>query len=80
MKSSRPTIESLRQAWGRDVARERDMATIALYEEFVAGRSQSVDEQTWQDLGMDQVFAAGTLAATGSGGWSAASTAMPAES
>ncbi len=58
MKSSRPTIESLRQAWGRDVARERDMATIALYEEFVAGRSQSVDEQTWQDLGMDQVFAA----------------------
>jgi len=57
MRNSSRKLEELRQRWGKEIARERAMAAIALYHQFTAKSHRTVDEQTWQDLGMDDVFA-----------------------
>jgi len=50
-------LAELRKDWGREIARERDMDVIATYHVSVAGNQKVVDGQTWQDLGMDDLFA-----------------------
>ena len=50
-------LTELRQSWGREISRERPMDVIAMYHASVAGDRRAVDNQTWQDLGMDDLFA-----------------------
>ena len=49
-------LEKIRAAWGQEIARERDLETIGLYHRFRAAGQQTVDDQTWEDLGLDEVF------------------------
>jgi hypothetical protein len=51
------SLRELRQNWGREIARERDFGAIARYHAAVAQGHAVVDERTWQDLGMDDLFA-----------------------
>jgi hypothetical protein len=55
---SKALLAKFRQSWGHEISRERKMDAIALYHDFTCGDHKTVDEQTWQDLGMDEVFAA----------------------
>jgi len=50
-------LEKIRAVWGREIPRDRDLGAIGQYYRFVAGDHKTVDEQTWQDLAMDEVFA-----------------------
>jgi hypothetical protein len=50
-------LAELRRDWGREIERERDMDVIATYNVLVARDQKVVDNQTWQDLGMDDLFA-----------------------
>lgn len=43
--------------WGKEVSRERFTFQIARYHELVAIGRTTVDETTWQDLAMEDVFA-----------------------
>jgi hypothetical protein len=47
----------LQNSWGKEVIRERFTFQIARYHDLVKGGRATVDETTWQDLGMDEVFA-----------------------
>ena len=47
----------LRRSWGKEVIRDRYPFQIARYHEHTAIGRTTVDEATWQDLGMDEVFA-----------------------
>ena len=49
----------LREGWGQPHDRERDMTAIAAYHRVLNAGSQTVvDDRTWSDLLMDDVFAA----------------------
>ena len=50
-------LTELRQHWGREISRERNMGVIAMYHASVSDDCKTVDNQTWQDLGMDDLFA-----------------------
>ena len=50
-------LTELRQNWGREISRERAMEVIAMYHASVADDRKRVDSQTWEDLGMDDLFA-----------------------
>jgi hypothetical protein len=50
-------LADLRRAWGKPVARERDMEQITRYHDLVAREASTVDQATWQDLAMDELFA-----------------------
>ena len=49
--------DALQAAWGKEVLRERYPYQLSRYHDLVAGGRVSVDEATWQDLGMEEVFA-----------------------
>jgi hypothetical protein len=50
-------LEALRRDWGKPVARERDLFLIGLLHHLGPEAGTPVDEVTWQDLAMDDVFA-----------------------
>jgi len=50
-------LTELRQNWGREILRERNMDVIAMYHSSVSRNRKTVDNRTWQDLGMDDLFA-----------------------
>lgn len=50
-------LAGLRRDWGRGIERERNMDVIATYHVSVARDKRVVENQTWQDLGMDDLFA-----------------------
>lgn len=56
--SSPPASNTLRERWGHEISRERDMETIAFIHQVKPATADEVDSQTWQDLAMDDVFAA----------------------
>jgi hypothetical protein len=47
----------LRRLWGQEISRERDMDVIAMYHASIRTDQSAVDQQTWQDLNMDDLFA-----------------------
>ena len=49
-------LARLRQAWGQDRDRPRNLAVIALYHFLLARPETEVDPETWADLNMDEVF------------------------
>ena len=50
-------VKKLRSAWGRPLDRERDLVAIAAYHRGRAGdASRALDDRTWDDLNMDDVF------------------------
>ena len=55
-KGRRKCVEP-RERWGKEVARDRDMDRIGLYHRTLECAQAKVDERTWQDLGMDDLFA-----------------------
>jgi hypothetical protein len=55
-KGSDATLERLRQSWGKEITRERDFGLIALFHRFYPSNCRRVDDQTWNDLAMDEVF------------------------
>ena len=50
-------LTELQQNWGREISRVRNMDVIGMYHASVANGLRTVDHQTWQDLGMDDLFA-----------------------
>jgi len=48
---------SQKQAWGKAIIRDRFPFQITRYHDLVVGVRATVDETTWQDLGMEEVFA-----------------------
>lgn len=48
---------TLRRSWGKEVVRERFSFQISRYHALVVDGRATVDETTWQGLGMDEVFA-----------------------
>ena len=50
-------VVELRRSWGKEVSRERNMDLIAMYHLLLAEHRETVDDQEWQDLAMDEVFA-----------------------
>jgi hypothetical protein len=57
-RGRRGRLAALRAAWGKPVARERDMMLIATLHDLKEGAGPTVDELTWRDLALDDVFAA----------------------
>ena len=54
----RRLLARLRREWARPVTRTRDMAAISQYHVALAGDdATSVDERTWRDLNLDDVYA-----------------------
>lgn len=51
-------LAALRQTWGQAVARVREPAIIGLFHRWVPGQQPTVDDTTWGDLDLDNVFAA----------------------
>lgn len=51
-----PTL-SRKESWGKDIARERFSFQISRYHDLVVEGRPTVDETTWRDLGMEEVFA-----------------------
>lgn len=47
----------LQNVWGKEVVRDRFFFQISRYHDLVVGDRAVVDEITWQDLGMNEVFA-----------------------
>jgi len=50
-------LADVRKNWSREISRERNMDVIAMYHISVAAKHRTVDAQTWEDLGMDELFA-----------------------
>jgi len=48
--------EALRRSWGKDVVRDRYSFQITRYHDLVVAGRTVVDDATWQDLGMGEVF------------------------
>jgi hypothetical protein len=53
----RRRLMELRETWGQEISRPRNMDAISLYHTSVAAGRSTVDDRTWQDLGMDDLFA-----------------------
>jgi hypothetical protein len=53
----RRRLVDLRETWGQEISRPRNMDAISLYHTSVAAGRSTVDDRTWQDLGMDDLFA-----------------------
>lgn len=51
-------LVALRQSWGQPMARVREPATIGLFHRWTSDQRPTVDDSTWSDLGLDDVFAA----------------------
>lgn len=52
------SVDDLRRLWGRSPDRERDMRVIASYhKELERADGESLDDRTWTDLNMDDVYA-----------------------
>jgi hypothetical protein len=51
-------LKSLRAAWGKPVDRWRDMSLVAMVHDMKPVTGPMVDDRTWADLAMDEVFAA----------------------
>lgn len=58
VRGRRAELEALRAAWGRAVVRERDRVLVASWHDLLEESRATVDETTWRDLAMDDVFAA----------------------
>jgi hypothetical protein len=43
--------------WGQEITRDRNMDLIAMYHMFSPSQGTRIDDQTWRDLAMDEVFA-----------------------
>lgn len=52
----RSRLAELRAGWGKPVERERDMDLIRMYHDLVAVPEATVDEITWRDLAMEELF------------------------
>ena len=50
-------LAQLRRTWGKEIPRERDMEIIAMYFASLGTDRKTVNDQTWRDLGMDDLFA-----------------------
>lgn len=52
-------LAELRESWGHGVERKRDFERIALYHRLAVGldAAETVNDQTWVDLNLDDVFA-----------------------
>jgi hypothetical protein len=57
-RSRRARLRSLREQWGAERRRDRDMTAIAAYARGLAKPGGLLDDRTWADLNMDEVFAA----------------------
>jgi hypothetical protein len=53
----RRRLAELRQNWGKEISRERKLDIIALYHFSAGAKRRTVDDRTWQDLGLDELFA-----------------------
>ncbi|HEX9009651.1 MAG TPA: hypothetical protein VF804_04730, partial [Holophagaceae bacterium] len=53
----RNRLAEIRAAWGKPVDQERDMDFLRMYHDLVAESDATVDEITWRDLALDEVFA-----------------------
>jgi hypothetical protein len=54
-------LGQLRSDWGKEIKRDRDLSEIALFNTFSSDdspgcNSMSIDDQTWADLNMDEVY------------------------
>ncbi|HWA10300.1 MAG TPA: hypothetical protein VG838_12675 [Opitutaceae bacterium] len=52
----RSRLAELRANWGREIARKRNLEVISRYHASAAAGRRTVDERTWQDLGLDDLF------------------------
>ena len=53
----RRRLAELRANWGKEISRPRNMDAVSLYHTSAAAGLTTVDDRTWQDLGMDDLFA-----------------------
>lgn len=51
-----PGVDQLRASWGRPIDRERNLSWIASYHRAIES-GEALDDRTWSDLGLDDVFA-----------------------
>ncbi len=58
-KSRKKTLNYIRDLWNGTRAPERDLDLVSIFHDFKAERSQhrTVDDGTWDDLGMGDIFA-----------------------
>ncbi|MFC1614234.1 hypothetical protein ACFL5K_02940 [Gemmatimonadota bacterium] len=56
--TKRKLIDKLRLNWGRELDEKRDFNLIAIYHRLARGESETelVDDKTWQDLDMEEIF------------------------
>lgn len=51
------TLRELREGWGKGIDRKRDFSLIRMYFDYeVESGEFHIDDRTWEDLNMDQVF------------------------
>src|SRR5437868_1712290 len=58
--SRRRLTTTLRDQWGQHIDRDRDMSAIASYHFAMVGSDEAapaLDDRTWTDLNMDDIFA-----------------------
>ena len=55
-RNRRARLRTLRAEWGVARIRQRDMTAIAAYARGIAGSETVLDDRTWSDLNMDNVF------------------------
>jgi len=59
-RKTQQQLEKLRQDWGHEIARKRNLSEIALLHSFdredSPEHSTRIDDQTWADLNLDEVF------------------------
>jgi len=56
-RPGRSRLQRLRDSWGKEEARERDFVLIASYHDLKPVTGPIVDDTTWKDLALDEVFA-----------------------
>ena len=50
-------LRELREGWGKEIRKKRDFSLIRMYFDYEIGKGQFyIDDRTWEDLNMDQVF------------------------
>ncbi len=57
-KKRKKLLKNLRENWGREVRRKRDLETISIYNDFktVVDKKEIVDDKTWTDLNLNDFF------------------------